>query len=45
MLPILVFVALFIRRTLLEDRMLLEELGGYAEYAQKVRYRLIAGVF
>ena len=45
MLPILAFVVLFIRRTLLEDRMLLKELDGYAEYAQKVRYRLLAGVF
>jgi protein-S-isoprenylcysteine O-methyltransferase Ste14 len=45
MLPILVFFGLFIRRTLLEDRMLQQELAGYAEYAQQVRYRLIVGVF
>ncbi|MCY2964447.1 MAG: isoprenylcysteine carboxylmethyltransferase family protein [Planctomycetota bacterium] len=45
MLPILVFVGLFIRRTLLEDRLLQQELEGYAEYAQKVRYRLVVGLF
>ncbi|PYJ05047.1 MAG: isoprenylcysteine carboxylmethyltransferase family protein [Verrucomicrobia bacterium] len=45
MLPILVFFGLFVRRTLLEDRLLRQELEGYAEYAQKVRYRLIVGLF
>jgi protein-S-isoprenylcysteine O-methyltransferase Ste14 len=45
MVPLLAFFGLFIRRTLLEDRLLQQELPGYAEYAQKVRYRLIAGLF
>jgi protein-S-isoprenylcysteine O-methyltransferase Ste14 len=45
MLPIVGGVALFIRRTLVEDRMLRRELAGYADYAQRVRYRLVAGVF
>jgi protein-S-isoprenylcysteine O-methyltransferase Ste14 len=45
MIPVLGFVALFIRRTLLEDRMLQQELAGYAEYAQRVKYRLVPGVF
>jgi protein-S-isoprenylcysteine O-methyltransferase Ste14 len=45
MLPMLVFFGLFVRRTLLEDRLLQQELEGYAEYAQKVRYRLIVGLF
>ncbi|HUS69996.1 MAG TPA: isoprenylcysteine carboxylmethyltransferase family protein [Anaerolineae bacterium] len=36
---------LFIVRTALEDRTLLEELDGYQEYAQKVRYRLLPGVW
>ena len=45
MIPVLGFAALFIRRTLLEDRMLQQELEGYAEYAQRVRYRLIPGLF
>ena len=30
-------------RTVYEDRMLNKELAGYAEYAQKVRYRLFPG--
>ncbi|MCK4748624.1 MAG: isoprenylcysteine carboxylmethyltransferase family protein [Bacteroidales bacterium] len=32
---------LFIYRTALEDKTLLKELGGYIEYAEKVKYRLI----
>ncbi len=36
---------LFILRTALEDRALLSELAGYPEYAQKVRYRLIPGIW
>jgi protein-S-isoprenylcysteine O-methyltransferase Ste14 len=32
-------------RTALEDRTLLAELPGYAEYAQRVRYRLLPGVW
>jgi protein-S-isoprenylcysteine O-methyltransferase Ste14 len=36
---------LFIVRTALEDRTLPAELPGYAEYVQKVRYRLIPGVW
>ena len=45
MLPVLGVVAIFVRRTLVEDRMLLGGLAGYAEYANRVRYRLVAGVF
>ena len=45
MLPVLGFAALFVRRTLLEDRLLHAELPGYAEYAGRVRSRLIPGVF
>jgi protein-S-isoprenylcysteine O-methyltransferase Ste14 len=44
-LPLLAGIALFVRRTLVEDRLLQQELEGYAEYAQKVRHRLIAGIF
>ncbi|MCK4835568.1 MAG: isoprenylcysteine carboxylmethyltransferase family protein [Candidatus Aminicenantes bacterium] len=36
---------LFVIRTVLEDRVLKEELSGYAEYARKVRYRLIPGIW
>jgi protein-S-isoprenylcysteine O-methyltransferase Ste14 len=43
--PLLVLAALFVRRTVLEDRLLRAELPGYAEYARRVRYRLVAGVF
>lgn len=36
---------LYVIRTALEDRMLQEELPGYREYAQKVRYRLFPGIW
>jgi protein-S-isoprenylcysteine O-methyltransferase Ste14 len=35
----------YVIRTGLEDRMLQDELAGYAEYAQKVHYRLVPGVW
>jgi protein-S-isoprenylcysteine O-methyltransferase Ste14 len=38
-------VGLILRRTAFEDRVLHEQLEGYAAYAQKVRYRLIPGVW
>jgi protein-S-isoprenylcysteine O-methyltransferase Ste14 len=34
-----------IRRTVIEDRLLYEKLPGYTDYAQKVPYRLIPGVW
>jgi protein-S-isoprenylcysteine O-methyltransferase Ste14 len=34
-------IAVIVIRTVLEDRTLMRELGGYADYAAKVRYRLI----
>jgi len=37
--------ATFTVRTALEDRALQEELTGYKEYAQRVRYRLLPGVW
>jgi protein-S-isoprenylcysteine O-methyltransferase Ste14 len=36
---------MMIVRTVYEDRMLNAELPGYAEYAQKVRYRLLPGIW
>jgi len=36
---------LILIRTALEDRTLLEELDGYEEYAVRVRYRLLPGVW
>jgi len=38
-------VLLSVMRTALEDKTLLEELDGYKEYAQQVRYRLLPGVW
>lgn len=37
--------AVLVVRTVLEDRMLHEELPGYREYAQQTRYRLIPGLW
>jgi protein-S-isoprenylcysteine O-methyltransferase Ste14 len=37
--------ALFVLRTSLEDKTLRRELPGYREYAAKVRYRLIPGIW
>jgi protein-S-isoprenylcysteine O-methyltransferase Ste14 len=45
MVPALLFAALFVRRTIVEDRLLRRDLEGYAEYARGVRYRLLPGVF
>ncbi len=36
---------MMIIRTVYEDRVLIAELPGYAEYAQQVRYRLIPGIW
>lgn len=41
----LVVILLFVRRALLEDRMLRDELEGYAAYAARVRWRFLPGVF
>jgi protein-S-isoprenylcysteine O-methyltransferase Ste14 len=43
--PAAVAVILLILRTHLEDRMLHNELEGYADYAHKVRFRLIPGLW
>ena len=39
------FVPIFARRTRIEDRMLHEELAGYADYAKHTRWRILPGVF
>ena len=36
---------LFVLRTAKEDQMLWVELAGYSEYARRVRYRLVPGVW
>lgn len=44
-LPAGLLAAVMVVRTALEDRTLQAELPGYAEYAQKTRYRLIPGIW
>jgi len=43
--PITAGVALHVLRTALEDRTLLAELPGYRDYAARVRYRLLPGIW
>ncbi len=45
LIPAVIAVLALVARTALEDRMLREELPGYEEYAQRVRYRLVPGVW
>jgi protein-S-isoprenylcysteine O-methyltransferase Ste14 len=41
----LILVLPILLRTVREDRILREQLQGYAAYAEKVRYRLVPGVW
>jgi protein-S-isoprenylcysteine O-methyltransferase Ste14 len=43
--PAVLSCGLLVVRTVLEDRTLKEELPGYKEYAQRVWYRLVPGVW
>lgn len=43
--PASIIIALFVLRTALEDKTLQAELSGYKDYAQKVRYRLLPGIW
>jgi protein-S-isoprenylcysteine O-methyltransferase Ste14 len=43
--PAVIIGILFVIRTALEDRTLREELPGYKDYAEHVRYRLLPGVW
>jgi protein-S-isoprenylcysteine O-methyltransferase Ste14 len=43
--PGVVVAYIFVVRTALEDNTLQEELEGYKEYAQQVRYRLLPGIW
>ena len=45
MIPSLASAALYIGRTVLEDKTLTEELPGYNEYTRQTRYRLLPGVW
>jgi protein-S-isoprenylcysteine O-methyltransferase Ste14 len=43
--PTVLASLLLVVRTVLEDRTLQNELGGYKEYAARIRYRLVPGVW
>lgn len=43
--PLAVLVPLFLRRTLVEEEVLRERLTGYSEYASRVRFRLVPGLW
>jgi protein-S-isoprenylcysteine O-methyltransferase Ste14 len=45
MIPSVVIVGLFVYRTYREDQMLIGGLAGYAEYTERVRYRLLPGIW
>jgi len=45
LIPAIVALIITVIRTTLEDRTLQDELPGYRDYARRVRYRLIPGVF
>jgi len=45
LIPAAVAIVILIVRTALEDRTLKEELPGYRDYAEVVRYRLIPGIY
>jgi len=44
-LPTLFTSGLYLTRTALEDRTLQNELPGYAEYARRVKYRFLPGIW
>ena len=45
LLPLAAWIAFLLHRTRLEDRVLQEELEGYQDYARRVRYRLVPGIW
>jgi len=45
LIPVVLTIVLLLLRTALEDKILQEKLEGYRGYAQKVRYRLIPGIW
>jgi protein-S-isoprenylcysteine O-methyltransferase Ste14 len=45
LIPAVLDVIAIITRTYLEDRMLQKELAGYTDYAKKVRYRIMRGIW
>ena len=45
LIPVIIAIIIAVIRTELEDRTLQEELKGYKEYVQRVRYRLVPGIY
>jgi protein-S-isoprenylcysteine O-methyltransferase Ste14 len=45
MLPMILLPIFLVARILNEEKVLREELDGYQEYTQKVKYRLIPGLW
>lgn len=45
LIPVGLTICLIVVRTALEDGILLNELDGYQDYAQRVRYRLLPGIW
>ena len=45
LIPTAVALIISVIRTVLEDKTLQQELSGYRDYAQRVRYRLIPGIY
>lgn len=45
LIPSVLIIVIFVIRTALEDKTLQAELPGYAEYAERVRYRLVPGIW
>ncbi len=45
LIPAVLIAILFVVRTAMEDRTLMEELPGYREFAARVRYRLLPGIW
>jgi len=45
LIPAAVALIIAVIRTALEDQILLKELPGYSDYARRVRYRLIPGIY
>jgi protein-S-isoprenylcysteine O-methyltransferase Ste14 len=45
LIPVAVAILVIVIRTALEDRVLINELAGYQDYASQVRYRLVPGIW
>lgn len=45
LIPAAILAILFVGRTYMEDKTLQKELAGYVKYTEKVRYRLVPGIW